>query len=48
VSGVSAVFDVWCLVSGVSTVFGVWWCFTPYETPILVVLSDAKFGSVVL
>ena len=36
VSGVSAVFGVWCLVCWRCLVSGVWRCFTPYETPILV------------
>ena len=49
----------WCLVSGVSTVFGVWcvdgvWCLVSggvlplMKPPFWWVLSDAKFGSVVL
>ena len=59
-SGVSAVFGVWCVaVFGVWCVDGVWcvngvWCLVSggvlplMKPPFLVVLSHAKFGSVVL
>jgi hypothetical protein len=60
VSGVSAVFGVWCVaVFGVWCVNGVWcvdgvWCLVSggvlplMKPPFLVVLSHAKYGSVLL